>query len=363
MPLNLPLFRRLMRRVVTSGEVDVWSRSERQWTLCPPSTAHVAPAIFPPGAIEKIRTLSPWRSWAVEAPLIHGGTLQLGPTRACLLRDVDIVGGHLYCGPAMAAEGLGKPGVWLKPEHRHQTIEHGHLVSTLSGTRFFGCLLLDDFPLSLLAPASDLQLSLVSNPYTHEAQYRALVGLGSKITVARARIRELMHYEDPAFNASKVERYRVLRERLRLGVGAQGGFKSRGVYIRRGLSGERRVLANEPDLESALVRQGFTVLDPTHLSALEIARCCQDAPIVISVEGSQISHAIFSMADDAALVVLQPPDRFGMAYKEFTDGLGMRFAFVVGNAVAEGFTIDMTELLHVLDQLDRATSPEARAIA
>ena len=64
---------------------------------------------------------------------------------------------------------------------------------------------------------------------------------------------------------------------------------------------------------------------PARLGAENIARRDPRARIVIGVEGSHLSHAIFSMADDGAFLKAQPPDRFAMPYKEFADRLGHRF--------------------------------------
>ena len=75
------------------------------------------------------------------------------------------------------------------------------------------------------------------------------------------------------------------------------------------------------------------------------------ARIVIGVEGSHLSHAIFTMADDAAFLVLQPPDRFAMTYKEFADRMSMRFAFMVGTAAEDGFTVDHDRLRRIIDRV------------
>jgi hypothetical protein len=76
--------------------------------------------------------------------------------------------------------------------------------------------------------------------------------------------------------------------------------------------------------------------------------------MVISCEGSHLSHAIYTMADDATLLVLQPPERFSLAFKAFTDRLDMRFAFVVGRPCPDGFEIDLDELSGFLDTLAAA---------
>lgn len=351
MPLNLPRLRRVLRRALARRPVDLWQRSEREWTLCPASTVTVKPALFPQGALERVTALTPWRQWAIEQTMVHGGVLSFGPTRAGLLRNVDFVDGHLFAGAATEQVGVDPARWMIAPAAREPDVEAAQLVSTHSGTVFFGCLLLDDFLLELLADDPPLKLSVPGKPSGHEADYRALLGLGEKRVVRRARVRQLTHFEEPAFNDSKVARYRTLRERLQARFEPVAAPSSAGIYLRRGNSGQRRVMDNEPAVEAALERRGFTVIDPMALPAAEIVRQAMGARVVVSVEGSQISHAIFAMADDAAMVVLQPPDRFGMQYKEFTDAMDMRFAFVVGRPAEQGFAVDLAELQQLLDRL------------
>jgi hypothetical protein len=57
------------------------------------------------------------------------------------------------------------------------------------------------------------------------------------------------------------------------------------------------------------------------------------------------------MADDGAFLVIQPPDRFAMPYKEFTDRMGMRFGFVVAEPAEGGFAADAGEILSMVERL------------
>jgi hypothetical protein len=74
-----------------------------------------------------------------------------------------------------------------------------------------------------------------------------------------------------------------------------------------------------------------------------------DARIVVSVEGSHLSHVVLSMADNGVLLVLQPPDRFATVYKEYTDCVHMRFGFVVCDKSHTGFVVNMDDLRRTLD--------------
>lgn len=350
MAFNLPRLRRSVLRALAGRPVTLADVCERTWTVCPEARSVAPPALYPDGAVEKITQLSPFRTWEVEEPLIRGGEVVLKPTTGHLLRDVHVVAGYLYCGGFEWLGGYGESPWWLPPLKAEPPLDQATMVSTNSGTLYFGCLLLDDFPLELLSADLANNVSLLSKPSGHEAGYRALLGLPPKRVVQRARIREMTFFVDPAYNASKIDRYRQLRQALRRQVPASAC--SGRLYIRRGMAGQRRVMANEAELEAVLMQRGFTVIDPMQLSAAEVARMSLDAKVVVSIEGSQISHAIFSMADDAALVVLQPPDRFCTQYKEFTDAMGMRFGFVVCDPGEDGFSVNISELLHLLDRIE-----------
>jgi len=347
--LNLPRLRRLAQRALAGRALGIDEVSARSWTVCPPAQATCRPALCPDGEMDRVRQLSPYRTRPAEDALVRGGRMALGPTLGYTLRRAHIADSHIYCGAFESVVGVGESGLWLPPAPSEPSIHRATLVSTSTGTQYFGCLLLDDFALEPLGAEPAGNVSMLSRPSGHEADYRALLGLLPKRVVRRTLVDELTVFVDPAWNASKAERYRQLRAALRQHVPDPAGTQR--LYIRRGLSGQRRVMANEDELEAALVRHGFTVIDPMKLSAAEVSRLSLDAKVVVSIEGSQISHAIFSMADDATLIILQPPDRFCMQYKEFTDALDMHCGFLVCEPGAAGFTVDIDALMRLLDRV------------
>lgn len=347
--LNLARLRRLALRAVAGRSLTIEDVAERTWTVCPESRSTCAPALHAEGAIERIQGLSPYRNWPAEEALIRGGEVTLAPTVGHLLRNAHVADSHVYCGACEWLGGVGDSPLWLPPAPREADLARATMASTCTGSLYFGCLLLDDFPLELLGSDPTENIAMLAKPSGHEAGYRELLGLRQRRVVRRAAVRELTFFIDPAYNPSKADRYRRLRSALRSNVSEPMGTGL--VYIRRGMSGQRRVMANEAQLEAVLAQQGFTIVDPMTTSALDVARMSLDARLVVSIEGSQISHAQFSMADDAALIVLQPPDRFCMQYKEFTDALGMRFGFVVCRPGEEGFNVDIPELLGLIERM------------
>lgn len=282
--------------------------------------------------------------------MIRGGPGRHSASTAHLICDVTLVGSHLYKGPAKAKPGFGDER-WLLDSSAMEEVAEANLVTSTEGSHFFGPLLQCDFPLELISVDDPANIRMSTKPYEHARGYRSLLQLPDIRCLHRARIRRLVMYSDFAQNSHKIARYEELRRRLRSSVRPTGKGMRRGVYLRRGTSGEPRLIENEASLIEFLDRSGFEIVDPGVLSAEEVSARLLDAPLIISVEGSHLSHGIFSLADRGTMLVLQPPDRFAMPYKEYTDAMDMRFAFLVGRRTTHGFRICPDELRRMLDML------------
>ena len=349
------MLRRGIRRLLAGRHIDIRELASRSWTLCPIESARSPPAIYLPGAMDKIIALSPWRSRIVEDGMVRGGPGEHAASSGHLLENVDLVGPCLYAGAAKGQPGYGPEPRLIQGLGPRQDLADAHLITGYTGSRFFGTLMLDDFPLALLPGTLDSCITMTSQPYAHEAGYRRLFALPAAQHVLRGRIRRLVIYTDFAQNSLKEKRYRTLRDNLRKALSGSAVRPAPGIYIRRGIEGERRILVNESAVERALEERGFRVIDLTCMDAETIARESLDARIVVGVEGSHLSHGIFSAHDAATFLVLQPPQRFAMAYKEFTDRMDMRFAFLVGDPDPGGFTVSIDELQRLLDIVEKSS--------
>jgi hypothetical protein len=350
MRLNIPMIRRLLRRL-RGGHVDMQSLATRTWTMSPAETMVAPRALYLEGTLGNLTKLSPYRSWERETPLIEGGPLALRASIGYVVPNVDIAGPSIYAGPATEKPGFGPERLLRFDAEKPRRIEKANLVTTWSGSHFFGTYLLDDLPLELMAEDGGENIALSTKPYYHEADYRAFLNLPHPPVVSDARVGSLTIYDVPPQSPHRAARYRTLRARLRERLASPPAPATTGVFLRRGHSGERRVLENEPEIEAALEGLGFAILDPDTASVEQILRGTLGAKIIVSVEGSQLAHGMFSMADDAAFLVLQPPDRFALQFKEFTDALGMRYAFIVGRGASGGFTVPLDDLRGTLDLL------------
>lgn len=353
MSLNWPMLVRAGHRLITRKHRHIFEMAHRVDEISPAETTQIPAAIYPEGALEKVTGLSPWRTWDRELELINGGPDDHAATRAFTILDAVISGPYLYKGAAKHFAGYGTARLWDSSAGRSIALPEATLVSCISGSAFFGPFLKDSLPQELLAGEDAPKIALKTKDYGHEPGYRQLFGLPAPPLVQRARVARLTFFEDFGQTASRAARYRMLHDRLRANLDRKGHPVPAGVYLKRGATGETRILTNEHALEQHLAALGFDIVEPAVLDADEIARRTLDAPIVISVEGSHMAHVVYSMRANGTLLVLQPPDRFAMAFKEFTDRFDMGFAFVVGTQTEDGFAVDIDELQRLLDQLTR----------
>jgi hypothetical protein len=351
MKINFSLLKRLWHRARTGEVVDLKSYASSVRTLCSQEEKLSRPAIFPSGSLDKITKLSPWRSWDEERPLWEGGKVTHGASLAYEIQGVELAGSYLYSGAAKRQ--IGKDGQQLVFPGRPalETLSKANLLTSLSGSQFFGTLLVDDFPLGLISENHPDNISIQDEPRVHELGYRNLLDLPRAESKLRAAIGTLTLYEDFAQNSFKAERYRRLRKRIESKIRPDQRAVP-GVYIRRGSDGEPRHLENELEIEQLLVTHGFDIIDPATMNAEEIVHRAYGAKIIAGVEGSQMSHGIYAAAENAAFLIFQPPWRFSMSYKEFVDCLDMRFAFVVGETSAAGFVLDCGEVEDCVLMLD-----------
>lgn len=340
-----PRLTRMGRRLLAGRSVDLGRIAVATWTIAPSETTVIDPAIHTDDQPSRIQALSPWRTDEAERTLIAGGTVHHAPSRAFLLRNVTLAGSHLYCGPAKHRCGP-RDEDWFRrsPWVRRSS---AHLVGTFASTGYFANFVLDELTLDLAVPGEAVRVSAVPNRFEHAQGYRQLLGIPRPDALPMARFDELTCYQDFAQHSHKAARYRELRSRLR--ARTTSARPATGIFLDRGDSGELRRIANRDQVLECFARAGFRILRPTEMSTEAIVSAMLDAPIVAGVEGSHLAHGIYTIADGGTFLVLQPPDRFAMTYKEFTDCMAMQFAFVVGEPAPDGFRIPPQDISTVLD--------------
>ena len=327
----------------------------RSWEIAPGTTSVSRAALFLPGQFERVTghvyTDDPRRD------MTGGIVTAQPPTRGFEVRDVMLVDGSLY-----------KPGKRLDLHSRRHLpridrylprmrveyeIDSGAIYNTYEGIEYFALWLTDDCQNYLLAKEYGVIVGPNRNITTHIPQYEAWLGM-STLRVNSAFLRKTILFDDDwGNNASKLERFTQVREKLLAHVRVE---PHPGVFILRRASGKARIMFNEIELAEHLrERRGFRILDVTRDDVPTIVAGCAGARVVIGVEGSNLAHGLITMQTGGALVTLQPPDRFSGVLKRTTDMAGMDFAFVVGQAEPGGFRVDPVEVERTLDLLPQTS--------
>lgn len=200
------MIQRGVRRALAFRYIHIRELGEKHWTLCPAEETRIAPALYLPGAPDKITALSPWRKHATQTQLMSGGTVAHAASIAILLRNVDLADAYLYSGAAKAHGGAGAEHLTLPKLGKCQSIHHANIVTSHAGSHFFGCHLLDDMPLALISEANQDNIEVISSPYSQSIEYRDLLAIAPSRVVCYARIATLVIYIDFAQNSFKEQR-------------------------------------------------------------------------------------------------------------------------------------------------------------
>jgi glycosyl transferase family 61 len=307
-------------------------------------------AIALPGQYDRVRACAFGRSRKLEIAQLQGAPRAIGPTVRYELRDVLVANGILY--------GRGKQKYFNRlsaaevPREWPKLDEVG-LRSSFVGCQFFGHWLRDDCATHLLAADSPTTVSMPTPPWPDRRAYLDLFGQ-EYAELDYAHIRRLILFEDISQNAHKVERFRSLRTRMQTTAGMKEGDNEI-VYIKRGGSGKRRALLNENELIDAMSARGVHIAQPEEHSADRLISALYGARIVISIEGSQLSHALYTIRDAGAILVIQPPNRFFNSHMDWARALGIHYAVTVGQERQSGFHLPVDDLLRTIDLLDART--------
>jgi len=330
--------RRLLRRPGPTLE----AAAAKIWDLAPGASELTPPAFYLPNQLERV---TGW-AFADEHPrrAMEGGLRRVhAPTRAFLLKDAMLVDSAIY------ANGFSRryrrrsalPMARIEAE-----IDTGALYCTEQGLKWFGSWLMDDCLAYPLASALGQPVSLKQDLSPHMMEYEALQRMAPARPDA-ALIRDAIVFADFGQNGDKRERAAKRREILLAGRDVKS---HPGVFILRGMAGERRILLNEDDLAQHLSdKRGFKVLNPAKLSVDELLSACAGAETVIGIEGSALMHGVGVLAPGGRILALQPPNRFVTVYKDLADRDGQFFGSVVGISAEEGFRIDPIEVEQTLD--------------
>jgi hypothetical protein len=337
------------------GNVPLKAVAYRQEVLCSEDEVKVRPSIFLPGQDERVTSTDPGTTISLELSIATSDILRPAPTIAHHIKDAILVEGSIYQGrfkSFIAARSFFKtPSTRPEPPH----LKTVGLASSHFGTRYFGHWLIDDCTQYRLAETHGRPLCLRGPIYSeHQKIYQTYLEQ-DWTPIDRAWIDDLIVYQDFHWgtpqDSLRGAQIRAMRESARTHLPSGGGRSL--VYLRRGATGARRAVQNEEELLDVLTKHGFVIIDFASCSLEQLLAVLANAKIVVSLEGSQATHCVYSVPDNSGLILLQPPDRFLSFHRGWTASAGVWFGFVVGSLGERGYLFSSSEILRTMDLMLR----------
>jgi hypothetical protein len=347
-PIEAIPYVRLVKRLF-SGPGSLETIAYRQDILCPEETSTFRPAVFLPGQIDRVKDFKATDSvvMTTKETEIAGAistTVTNAPTIVYHIKDATLFDGSFYVGHFK--HPIADRSLFDLATHESYHLKTGALASTYLGTKYFGHWLADDCTKYLLAEELGPPLCLRGPAFSHRQQYQAYFGQ-DWTPIDRTRIDHLVVFQDFSQNSSKRKRYRVLRDRIKAHFPSNA--RGRCIYLKRGQLGVPRAIQNEDEIVDALRKRDFVIVDVASDSLDHIIGTLVNAKIVVSMEGSHITHCTFTSPENSGLIVLQPPDRFSAVHRGWSECLGVRFGFVVGVVGDAGYYFSVSDILLTID--------------
>jgi len=314
----------------------------------PEEVGDALPAIYLPTQLARVRQTQEETNPEQEAQRIRGGAVRHAATMAYRFDSGLMIDGVVYAGGSRQQQVYERES--LLPRLVVPTIAEGALPSSVTGNRYFGHFVSDDACAAILAAdfgpvyfakgkKGDASIS------EHSLRYLELYKVPYN-SVRSARLGKVWLFQDHGMNGHKRKRLQEMRSFVRAMPSIRSGH---GVYIRRRGAGQVRHPANEVALEKQLAGHGFEIIDVTTNSVDNIVERTRNASVVVGVEGSALVHGIMSMANNALLLCLQPPNRFNNVLKAHADALGIRYAFTVGEEQGSQYSISADDVMRTID--------------
>lgn len=345
--MNITPLKQKILKFINRSHITLQDLSTKRWTISPSELQRAAPAIYLDKDLIKITSVMEDTTLEQEITRIRGGLVEHAATVAYQISDCQLINGSIYKS-AVRYPLIRRKKQFLIDFNHQEEIGEAALASTYYGGIYFGHWLSDDLSLCLAAQTLATPVIAARTAYGHEAGYSQLSNI-HPVAISTAIFNKLFILDDFGQNKFKLERYQKIRQSLSLIPARNHGGK---IFIRRGHHGVTRILINEPEILKLLISQGFKILDPEKSTATEIVATLQGAHMVVGLEGSHLLHSIYTMAENGGLCVLQPPYRFNNVIKNYTDCLGIRYGFVIGDITENGFSINPAHLFAVLEKID-----------
>jgi capsular polysaccharide biosynthesis protein len=216
--------------------------------------------------------------------------------------------------------------------------------------RYFGHWVTDAIPTAFLDPDMGAVWMPPDISWTHAEGYLATYGL-APLDAPLVHADELVVYQDFGQGSLKRQRYDALRSllRSRFAVGDAEDL----VFLRRGSTGFRRAIADEEHLIDALMACNWRVVDIGTSTFEDIQRALCRARVVVSMDGSHLTHAQMSLLPGSVLVLLLPHDRFTSVHVGYAQANRLSAGVVVLQGSKEdGYVVNLDEILRTVEMAE-----------
>jgi len=300
-------------------------------------------AIFLEESARRILTCAFGVSREQELKRVSGNSATLGQTLQYKIKDAFVCGDRIY---AAGEEKFFNNQVGSFKISDFDVIDVAAVSSSYVGTFFFGDWLCHDCATMVLCEErADFRFFMNTPHWPDRFVYER--GFDFRFD-GRSTLfcRNLFMFRDLSHNRAKIDRLRTLRKRLRERYDERASTADL-VYIARTASKRDRTITNEDAVIARLESRGFQIVRTE--TEPDIVRRLINSRLIVSTEGSQLSHAIFALRDNSGVVVIQPPERFFNAHFDWCRMMGVPYGFTVGEANESGFSVDIDELLRIID--------------
>jgi Glycosyltransferase 61 len=329
---------------------DLFEVAKRIDVVAPPTVSKGGvPCIMLPDQLDRAQAAAFDTILPREIAQLRGAERTHPPLRRFEFHDAMIHGSAIY-----ASEGRRYFNYDLPDPSFAEPIEELDSValrSSFVGAFYFGHWLRDDSATHILAQEEG-QVASLQHPIWPDTHYYSTIFDQHYPVIRKARVKKLILYDDITQSPHKAERFRHLRSKLKEQV--SGEESNHIVYLKRGAAGERRTMLNEEEIVAALEKRGVHIVQAEGMPAEQLVKTLQGSRLVISVEGSQISHALYTLRDGGGVLAIQPPRRLFNSHMDWTRVLDMHYGIVVGiDQGNQDFTLPVGDLLRTVDLMDK----------
>lgn len=323
------------------------ARAVERRVLQPEQTERVPPAIFLPGQLELASKVIEGGDLAQSRAYLASTTVTHSEVVEYVIRDAFVHPGGVDLWGARLS--TSRPRLSSLMSSSFPKIERAAYCMDAVSRERFGHWLTDACTTSLLAEDGQLPIIDVRPTWPHAIEYAAVFDI--KQAQGPFRVRHLSVYKDLAQGTLKRARYQELRRRLAAAAPPRSGTSR--IYLRRGETGDRRILNNEDALIRRLEQRGFRTVDVQNLELTKIHAALQDASIIVSLDGSHITHIYYMAPEKSTLITIIPDDRFVDVHKNYCDCVGMGYGFIVCQRVGDGYDVNIDDLERTLDLIHK----------